>query len=125
MSSRQNVSPGPDGARAFFRAVRAIDGLGLRGLESDLSALDIPALLVWGEGDPFVPPEVADRLAEALARPALVLLPGCAHFTPHEAPETVGPLVAQFVASNWLGRPVQHQHAHGPMLLTVERRGPA
>ncbi len=123
---------GEDGARAFFRAVRAVDGVGLAGRDGDLAALDVPSLLVWGEDDPYLGIEIADRLVEVLARPALVLLPGCAHFTPEEAPGTLAPLLAQFLAANWLGRPVQHHHeghehgpAGGPVMVPLERRGPA
>src|SRR4051812_26465269 len=71
-------------AAAFFRAVRAIDGVGLAERDDDLGALDVPSLLVWGEDDPYVGIEIADRLVETLARPALVTLPGCGHFTPLE-----------------------------------------
>jgi 2-hydroxymuconate-semialdehyde hydrolase len=122
---------GPAGAAAFFRAVRAIDGVGLAGREDELAALDVPALLVWGEDDPYVPVEVADRLVEVLARPSLVLLPGCSHFTPEEAPETVAPLVSEFLRASFLGAPHEHgpEHAHaapgGPVPITLERRGPA
>ncbi|HEX9377831.1 MAG TPA: alpha/beta hydrolase [Actinomycetota bacterium] len=123
---------GDEGAHAFFRAARAIDGVGLTGREDDLAALDIPALLVWGEDDPYLGTELADRLVEVLARPSLVLLPGCAHFTPEEAPDTLAPLLAQFLAANWLGRPVEHHHeghghgpAEGPVMVRLERRGEA
>jgi len=123
---------GPTGAAAFFRAVRAIEGVGLSGRDQELGALDVPSLLVWGEDDPYVGVEVADRLVEVLARPSLVLLPGCSHFTPEEAPETVAPLIAEFLRANYLGLPhehgPEHDHAHGaggPVPITLERRGPA
>jgi pimeloyl-ACP methyl ester carboxylesterase len=117
---------------AFFRSVRAIDGLGLAGRDEELGALDVPALLVWGEDDPYIGVEVADRLVEVLARPALVTLPGCGHFTPLEAAGVVAPLLEQFLATHLLGRGHEHgpEHAHGqsgPVMvpLGLGRRGEA
>jgi pimeloyl-ACP methyl ester carboxylesterase len=119
-------------AAAFFRAVRAIDGEGLAGRDDELTALDVPSLLVWGEDDPYVGVEIADRLAATLARPALVTLPDVGHFTPLEAPDLVGALVEQFLATHLLGRGHSHgpEHAHGgpatgPVPVTLERHGPA
>lgn len=118
-------------ARAFFRATRAIDGIGLADRDDDLGALDVPSLLVWGEDDPYVGVEIADRLVETLARPALVTLPDVGHFIPLEAPEVVGPLLEQFLATHLLGRSHAHgpEHAHGqqqgPVVVPLERHGPA
>jgi pimeloyl-ACP methyl ester carboxylesterase len=116
-------------AAAFFRAVRAIDGEGLAGRDEELAALDVPALLVWGEDDPYVGVEIADRLVDVLARPALVTLPGCGHFTPLEAADVVAPLFDQFLSTHLLGRGhahgPEHEHGRGPVLVTLERHGPA
>ena len=112
-----------EGARAFFRAVRAIDGVGLVGRERDIERLDIPALVVWGEEDPYLGPELGERLADLLPQSALVLLPGCSHFVTEDAPETVVTLVSQFLRSRYLG--LAHHHDHGPVTIQLERRGPA
>jgi pimeloyl-ACP methyl ester carboxylesterase len=116
-------------AKAFFRATRAIDGKGLEDRDDDLGALDIPSLLIWGEDDPYVGVDIADRLVETLARPALVTLPDVGHFIPLEAPDVVGPLLEQFLATHLLGRSHAHgpEHAHGggPVLLQLERHGPS
>jgi 2-hydroxymuconate-semialdehyde hydrolase len=126
---REPFTTDANAARAFFRAVRGIDGVGLAGRERDLGALDLPSLLVWGEDDPFIGVELADRLAGTLARPALVLLPGCSHFTPLEAADVIAPLLSQFLGAHLLGRSHGHgpEHAHGsgPILVPLERRGPA
>jgi pimeloyl-ACP methyl ester carboxylesterase len=117
---------GQEGAHSLFRAIRGIDGVGLIGTEGALGALDVRTLLLWGEDDPYQGVEVAERLAEALARPTLVLLPGCGHYLPEEAPETVTPLVAQFLRANYLGRRHGHEHDHpsgaGPVVVRLERR---
>jgi 2-hydroxymuconate-semialdehyde hydrolase len=104
---------GDDGARAFFRAARGIDGVGLVGREADLEALAAPALLLWGEDDPYLGVEVGERLQEAMPTASLAVLPGCSHLLPEDAPETVGPLVAEWLASRYLGRRHGHGDDHG------------
>ena len=101
---------GDDGPAAFFRLALAHDGLGLVGIEPQLERLECPALLLWGEDDPFQPIEVAERLAEVLPMSTLAVLPGCSHFVTEDAPETVLPLVHQYLRSRYLG--LQHEHDH-------------
>lgn len=99
---------GSEGAAAFFRLALAHDGLGLVGIEPQLDRLECPALLLWGEDDPFQSVEVAERLAEVLPMSTLAVLPGCSHFVTEDAPETVLPLVHQYLRSRYLG--IQHEH---------------
>jgi pimeloyl-ACP methyl ester carboxylesterase len=115
---------GEDGAKAFFRAARSIDGAGLEGREDDLAALDVPAMLVWGEDDPYVDPEVGERLAGLLPRATLVQLPGCSHFVQEDAADTVASLLGEFLRGRYLGIPHGHQAA-GPLPIQLGRRGPA
>ncbi len=109
----------PEGAASLLRMVRALDGEGLVGLEPQLGALDIPVLLLWGEDDPYLPVEVAERLHEALPTSSLALLPGCSHLLPEDAPETVAPLMFEYLRSRYLGRP--HTHETGPVVVHLER----
>jgi pimeloyl-ACP methyl ester carboxylesterase len=100
---------------------------------STLDGVGVPALIVWGEDDPLLPVAVAERLAGMLPMAVLVLLPGCGHFVPMEAPETVAPLVSEFLRSRYLGLPHHHDHGHGaptgPVPIELRRaggvRGPA
>jgi pimeloyl-ACP methyl ester carboxylesterase len=99
-----------DGAKAFFRAVRAIDGEGLAGRDRELAELDRPVLLVWGEDDPYLPVEVGERLNELIPTSTLALLPGCSHFVTEDAPETLVPLVYEYLRARYLGEPHGHEH---------------
>jgi 2-hydroxymuconate-semialdehyde hydrolase len=112
---------GEEGARAFFRAARAIDGVGLAGREKDLAALDVPVMLLWGEDDPFLPVEVADRLNETIPSSTLALLPGCSHFLPEDAPDTVGALVYEYLRARYLAE--EHGHERPVISLESLRRG--
>jgi 2-hydroxymuconate-semialdehyde hydrolase len=112
---------GDDGARAFFRAVRAIDGAGMAGRDDELAALDIPVFLLWGEDDPFIPIEVAERLNELITTSTLALLPGCSHFVTEDAPETIVPLVYEYLRSRYIREPHGHEHAQ-PLIQVQPRR---
>jgi len=112
---------GEEGWRAFFRALDSIDGEGLAGREEELSRIECPAFLVWGEDDPFLPPSVAERLADVLPDAALALLPGCSHFVTEDAPDTVGPLVLEWLRARYLG----HRHGHdasAPVSIPLQRK---
>lgn len=113
---------GAEGARAFGRWLRSFDGRGLEDATAPVAERRIPTLVLWGEEDPFFPAVIAERLGEAIPTASVALLPGCGHFLPEEAPETVGPLVAEYLRSRYLGRP--HEHAPGPVRVELRRRPP-
>lgn len=113
---------GDDGFDRLARVAASFDGEGLTGLESRLAALEIPALVLWGEDDRFVPPEVAERLGEVLPRAAVALLPGCGHFLLEDALETVAPLVFRWLQSQYLK--LEHRHEGGPVTVSLGRRPP-
>jgi len=89
---------------------------------AELERLEIPALIVWGEDDAFLPAELAERLGDALPMSTIALLPGCGHLVTEEAPETVVPLVFQYLRSRYLHTP--HAHEEGPVTVQIGRHPP-
>jgi hypothetical protein len=88
--------------------------VGLVGTEDALEALDLRTMIVWGEDDPYQPAELAERLQDAMPMSTVALLPGCSHFVIEDAPETVAPLIADFLGATYLGgHDHGHAHAHG------------
>jgi 2-hydroxymuconate-semialdehyde hydrolase len=117
------VEPWLEDPAAFFRAVRAIDGRGLAGREEELAALDIPALIIWGEEDPYLPVELAERLGDVLSWSTVALLPGCSHFVTEDAGPTVDQLMFEYLKLRHLGE----SHAHsspGPVMVYLDRPPP-
>lgn len=112
------------GASSFVRLAQAMDGLGLIGIEGDLERLELPVLVVWGEDDPFFPVTLGERLNDVMPTSSLAVLPGCAHFVTEDSPETVLPLVKDYLRARYL----QLSHAHGepgaPVLVQLERPAP-
>jgi 2-hydroxymuconate-semialdehyde hydrolase len=96
---------------AIVRAARGIDGQGLAEAEPRLAALDARVLIVWGEDDPFLPSELAERLGDVLPGATAAVLPGCSHYVTEDAAETVLPLISQYLELHYLREP--HRHA-GP-----------
>jgi pimeloyl-ACP methyl ester carboxylesterase len=67
--------------RAILRLYRSADPEVLAAAGAGLGALRAPALVVWGEADPYLPARFADAYAAALGGPAEVLrLPGAGHW---------------------------------------------
>lgn len=110
---------GPDGLERFERVIASLDGEGLVGLEPRLAELEIPALVLWGEDDRFIPAEIAERLGDALPMATIALLPGCGHLVLDDAPETVAPLIFQYLRGRYLGTP--HVHEPGPVTVQLGR----
>lgn len=88
----------------------------LRGREEDLAGLDIPVLLLWGEDDTVHPIEEAYVLNELIPTSTLAVVPGCGHELPLQAPDTVGPLIADYLRSKWMG--LDHGHG-GPTVIEL------
>ena len=101
------AAPAP--VASLFRFARALDGIGLKRLEGAMANWDLPTLILWGEDDPFHPVGVAERLNAAIPSSALGLVPGCGHFLPDEAPETIFPIIAEYLRANYLRIPHGHQ----------------
>lgn len=112
------LRPWADDATGLFRWARSLDGIGLRDLERPMATWELPTLILWGEEDPFHPVAIAERLNAAIPSSALGLVPGCGHYLPEEAPETIYPIISEYLRANYLRIP--HGHAPpGPVLVPL------
>ena len=67
--------------RAILRLYRSVGPATLENAGSRLAELDAPALIVWGERDPYIPARAAREYADALGGACdLVLLPDAGHW---------------------------------------------
>ncbi len=85
--------------RAVLKLYRATDDPG-RGAESmqALAALDIPALVIWGEHDRYLPASYAARQREAFPSADVHVLPASGHWPHADAHDTVERLLVDFVS---------------------------
>lgn len=85
----------PGTQRAILRLYRSSDEPKLAAAGADLGRLTCPALVVWGEADPYIGPDFAERYAAALGGPATVRrVPDAGHWPWIERPELVGEIAA-------------------------------
>lgn len=89
----------PEGVPGFYRQIAALTPAHTRPVARSLGSVRCPVAIGWGEEDPWIPVEQADRLAAALpGRPTPRLLPGVGHLAPLEAPRAVAETVRQWLA---------------------------
>lgn len=63
----------------------------------DLSAVGAPALVLWGENDPFAPLAGGERFVAELPDSELVVVDGAGHFVFDDAPERCSEAVVRFL----------------------------
>jgi 2-hydroxymuconate-semialdehyde hydrolase len=116
---------GPGGPEALIRAARGIDGQGLIGTEAKLADLGERLLVLWGEDDPYQDQEWAWKMSDLVQAATVGILPGCSHYLPEDAPETIGPLAYEWLRVRYLAEP--HHHAGdgvGPVPVDVSFERP-
>jgi haloalkane dehalogenase len=88
----------PEHRRGHLELYRSGDFSELVPYEGRLAALGVPALILWGEDDPFAPPAGAKRFAAQLPGARLEVVPGTGHFVYADAPEQAAAAVTRFLA---------------------------
>jgi haloalkane dehalogenase len=86
-----------DRRRSHLDLYRSGDFEKLAPHEGRLAALGVPALVLWGEDDPFAPVAGARRFATELPGAELLVVPGTGHFVYDDAPEQTASAVASFL----------------------------
>ena len=79
--------------------VRAITAIRDRPDSTDAVTAGLPLLVVAGDADPLIPPEVGVGLAEASPNGRAEVLEGCGHIPNLERPDAFNRILATFVDS--------------------------
>lgn len=87
---------GEHGGLRLIRAARDLDPHQTENIGEALRSSGIPALVLWGETDAFLPIDAVARPLAELLRADLVVLPG-GHFTPLDCPEQVVTALREFL----------------------------
>jgi pimeloyl-ACP methyl ester carboxylesterase len=85
--------------RRLYRSVDRPEELGRRH-SAALRELRPPALVVWGVGDPYLPPVLAERQREALPDARVVRIEGAGHWPFVDRPAEVAAAVLPFLAQH-------------------------
>jgi haloalkane dehalogenase len=86
-----------DGRRGMLELYRSFDLDELKPYQARLAALEVPALILWGQQDEFLPLDYASRFAEQIPGSKLVLLEGVRHFLFEDEPERCAQEVIDFL----------------------------
>ncbi len=86
---------GKDGTNHLLALASSISAEDLEDI--DLRSIHVPALILWGEDDPFVEGRVAEKLTNALPDGRLVRMPGVGRLLPEENPERLVELLLDFM----------------------------
>jgi pimeloyl-ACP methyl ester carboxylesterase len=86
-----------EGRDAFFQHLLALDAADTAALAPRLKDIVAPTAIVWGQHDPFLPHAMGRRLHEAIPGSTFEILPDVRHFTPEEAPERMGEILAELL----------------------------
>jgi pimeloyl-ACP methyl ester carboxylesterase len=84
--------------RAILRLYRSSPPEVLATAGERLGLLDMPALVVWGEKDPYIPARFGREYASALPNAELVELPDAGHYPLLDRPDAVDRLVDFLIA---------------------------
>jgi pimeloyl-ACP methyl ester carboxylesterase len=75
------------GAEAYIRQQRAI--MARADSRPNLPGIEVPTLVLVGEGDAITPPEIAREMAEMIEWASLIVVPDSGHLSTLEQPERV------------------------------------
>jgi 2-hydroxymuconate-semialdehyde hydrolase len=87
---------GERGGLRLIRAARDLDPKQTEHVAAGLRASGVPALVLWGERDDFLPVDTVARPLAELLGAALIVLPG-GHFTPLDCPRQVAEALCSFL----------------------------
>jgi len=85
--------------RAVLKLYRATPapGAAAEGFSALMAPRDVPALVIWGEHDAYLPSSYAARQREAFPSAEIHVLPASGHWPFADAPETVERLLVEFL----------------------------
>jgi haloalkane dehalogenase len=86
-----------EGRRGMLELYRSGDFSKLEPYAGKLAALGVPALILWGENDPFAPVAGAHRFRKDLPGAEVVVVEGAGHFVYADAPERCAREVTTFL----------------------------
>jgi pimeloyl-ACP methyl ester carboxylesterase len=124
LESFEDAFAGAEGAAAFFRFMGQTEPAKVLPTPDELGALEIPVLIFWGEEDPWWPVSLGERLNEAMPTSSFATLPGCSHFLPLDAADTLAPFLLEWLRVRYAGE-TGHTHEaadYGPIAISIGRR---
>lgn len=87
----------PEGLDVFVEHVRSLHSASTEEIAPLLPRLAMPAAVIWGRQDPFLKPELGERLATDIPGAELTWVEGAGHFAPVDAPNEVAAALSRLL----------------------------
>lgn len=84
------------GKNMLLQHIRSLNPLYMNAVASDVTALDLPLLLIWGEKDAITPPALGQRIAHEARQGTLETVAGAGHMILDDNPDQVAQSLARF-----------------------------
>ena len=69
-------------------------------MDGRMDAVKMPVLIVWGKEDVLTPPDIGERMHEAMPQSLFYLVDGCGHLAPVNCSKRVGSSMVKFLNAN-------------------------
>ncbi|MGH3402504.1 MAG: alpha/beta fold hydrolase [Streptosporangiaceae bacterium] len=87
---------GPAGQAAYYRQVAQFDERYTREIEPRYGEISTPTLVLWGDQDAWLAPELGRQLTGAIPDARFALIPNAGHFLPEDQPQQVADALGSF-----------------------------
>lgn len=88
---------GEGGREAYLRCARALNNRDLLTRAAEIEQLGLPILILWGEADAYLDPQIGQQLADRLPAAQLVVVKEAGHFLPEDQPQETARLIRAFI----------------------------
>ena len=88
----------PEGRKAFLHFAQSLDNRDLTSITGELRRLRLPVMIVRGDADVYLSPQISERLHETIPASRLVRLATGGHFIQEDEPEWLARTLADFIA---------------------------
>lgn len=89
-----------EGKEAFLHFVKCLDNMQLMEIADDLKKLKIPMLIIRGDVDIYLKPEISEKLNREIKTSRLERIPTGGHFIQLDEPELLVELIKRFISGN-------------------------
>jgi pimeloyl-ACP methyl ester carboxylesterase len=90
----------PESRRAFLNSTRCLNTSDLTVIADDLKELPMPVLIVRGERDPYLSPEISDRLHREIPSSRLVKVAAGGHYLQLDEPRLLAKTILDHIQAN-------------------------
>ena len=92
------LTSSPERRERFRRYLVSCSSKATNEIAEKLRSLSLPAMVVWGEHDRFLPISIGQRLCRDIPACRLEIVQGCGHLVPEEMPDALATLICGFLS---------------------------